>query len=445
MIKTAGQTLSAKDSHMFNSSNLGATSVNISNNSFGTMYFALLFFITVSFCEVLWKSSSNPVIQKIGYFAYPMAFFVFFLLSIVYIIRNKLFSLCTGSHLTRVLLYTFLLTLLFMYGLLRENTINLIIHDVILLYSLAIFLILGVEDRACHSMIKFLTIVFWAALVLSLLTFNIQGPSAELVPSEIKEGFKGRYVYGIAYGFFKPFIDLGLPLSIHGWLEKNRRWHYLQVLSLVGYLVINVVLFKFRHALALSALVVFASFVMKSSATRKLKIIFLILIMFIFAFSWLCTSNGILFMHRMKQFDNSEKVVDYRLPETEYYFKIMGNEWLWGRGLGGTFYGGRSFDLKHPIRIREGVHIGWVSFTLKGGLPLLIIMLTFFGAGLKINRQRQQREPYYTIARLWVPIFFLNWLVDPISFSAVNVPVYGLSFLLMARFGKKLVPNRRVF
>ena len=127
--------------------------------------------------------------------------------------------------------------------------------------------------------------------------------------------------------------------------------------------------------------------------------------------------------------------------EVLYYFEKMDYEWLWGRGLGGTFYQRWSLNPKAPENWRSGVHIGWVSFTLIGGLPLLFIMLTFFGAGIRKNKQKMQRGPYYTLARFWIPIFFVNWLVNPISFHAVYIPVYGLTFLLMAQFGKRLVSN----
>jgi len=425
-------------SHMAHSSNLDASSVHIANDSFRGVCFSLLFLITVSFCDVLWKSLHNSSFQKAGYFLYPFSFLVFLLSGIVSIVRHKLYLLeCTRGHLARVVLYTFLLTALLLYALVRGNMINAVIHEVILFYSFAIFLILGVNDSACRSIIKLLTIVFWSAFILSLLTFTIVGPSAGVIP-EIEDNY-GRYRNSIAYGYFRPFIQLGLPLFICGWLERTSRWHYLQILSLVGYLVINVILFKFRGALALSVIVVLVALVMPSSISQKLKLLCLTLIIVIFASSWIYTGDGVIFMKRLNKFDDSNKVVDYRLPETKAYFEKMGYEWLWGRGLGGTFYGRVTFNPKDPINMRTGVHIGWVSVTLKGGVPLLFTMLTFFGAWIRKNKKGLQRAPYYTAAKFWIPIFFVNWLVNPISFHAVNVSVYGLSFLLMAQFGKRSV------
>jgi hypothetical protein len=113
----------------------------------------------------------------------------------------------------------------------------------------------------------------------------------------------------------------------------------------------------------------------------------------------------------------------------------MDNEWLWGRGLGGTY----KYNNTDWGRNRSGVHIGWVTFTLKGGIPLLIIMLTFFGAWIRKKRQRFKHDRYYTTAWFWIPIFFVDWLVNPILLHVSLILVYGLTFLLMARFGKQPV------
>jgi hypothetical protein len=420
-------------------SNTGATVEKTTGYSCRKVCFGLLVFVSLSFCEVLWKSSLSSTSQKLGYYAYPISFFVFFCLSIVYIIRQKLYSQCTPGHLAKILLYILFLTALLLYGLLRENNLNGVVHEAILFYSFAIFLVIGVNDKVHYFLGKLLTVVFWAAFILSVFTFDIEGPWVNETPLELREGFEGRYAFGIAYMFFRPFIDLGLPLFLLGLLERSRRWHYLKILSLVGYLIINVILFKFRHALALSVLVLLAGILMPSNITRKLKILSLAFVLIIVASSWIYTKHGATFVNRIEKFDEANKVVDYRLPELQFYFSTMGHEWLWGRGLGGTFYGGRTVNYKHPIRIREGLHIGWVSFTLKGGLLLFFIMLAFFAAGLRKNRKRLQYEPYYRIARFWIPIFFVSWLVNPVTFHAAYVPVYGLSFLLMAQFGKRSV------
>lgn len=445
---TSNHIMSAIGSHPLISTTLDASPANGVTKSSKKVYVGLLFYVIVSLCEVLWRMSPNPLFQKAGYLLYPISFIGFFSLGLFHIIREKLYLLCTKGHLARVLIYVFLLTMLFLYGLVRGNPITLIIHELILLYSFAIFLILGVDDRVCHFMMKLLTAAFWAAFTLSLLTFNIRAPSADLIPSESEEkgyGLYDRHASSIAYAFFRPFLDLGLPLFIHGWLERTNRWHYLQIGSIAGYLIINVALYKFRGPLVFSALVAMAALVMPSSITRKMKLLCLIVIVIMFASSWIYSKGGAVFKSRVKQFDESNKVVGYRLPESVYYFKQMGNEWLLGRGLGGTFYGRVSFKANDRRNIREGVHIGWISFTLMGGLPLLFIMLTFFAAGIRKNKERMRREPYYIIARFWRPIFFLNWIVNPISLGALYLPVYGLTFLLLAQFGKRPVSNGRVF
>lgn len=443
-MESATQNSSTKYIQPLKSSTLGAPSKHITNDPFRAIYFSLLIFIAVSFCEVIWKSSNNQSFQKIGYLLYPISFLIFFLSSILSIFRYKLGSLCTQGHLTKVLLYMALLTVLLAYGLLRGNIINAVIHEVILFYSFAIFLILGVDDRICNSIIKLLTVVFWAAFILSLLTFDIQGPSASIFQEEGIKAFDIRYRYSnsIAHHFFRPFLHVGLPLFIHGWLEKRGRWHYFQIFTLVGYLLVNVAIFKYRGSLAISSLVVLAALMMPSSFSKKFKIAFLVVMVFIGASGWIYTESGNKFMERLNKFDSSKKVADYRLPEAEAFFKMMGYKWLWGQGLGATYYAKFSANPKDSSNTRTGLHIGWVSFTLKGGLPLLLIVLAFFLAAAKKNKKRLGHDLYYTVAKFWIPILFVNWVVNPISLHAVNVPVYGLSFLLMARFGKQLTFDR---
>ena len=425
-------------------SNLDAAQMNNVNKSAMKIYFGLLFYAAVSFCEVFWKSSSNPVLLRAGYFFYPISCIIFFSLCLSHIGRNKLYLLCKKGHLGRIKLYLFLLTMLALYGLVRGNSVTLIVHELILLYSFALFLILGADEKVCQVMMEAMTIVFWAAFILSLLTFNIRGPGAVFLLAESEEqgyGLYGRYASSIAYEFFRPFIELALPLFIYGWKERTNKFHSLQVWSIVGYLIIEVAIFKFRGVLAFAAMVVMAALLMPSSIKQKMKLLFLTFIVILAASGWLLTKGGEIFTSRMKDFDKSNKVVQYRLPETLYYFHAMGYEWLWGRGVGGTFYGHITNKVDDPRNMREGVHIGWVTFTLVGGLPLLFIVLTFFAAGVRKNRRRMRNEPYYVVARLWRPICFVNWVVNPISLGASYVPIYGLTFLLLAQLGKRPVSD----
>jgi len=384
----------------------------------------------MSLGEGLWHNYLGESFNILRYFLYLISFIIFYSLSITYIIRQKLWIQCTRGHWARFLLYTCLLTALLLYGFLRGNTPRLIAHEMIVLYSLGIFLIVGTDDKVCRSIIKYSTVVFWAAFILSAFTYDIRVNEADLNLFASGADNQGRYVDSVAYMFFRPFISLGLPLFIYGWLEKNRRWHYLQILALVGYIVINVMIFKFRGALVLAGLVGAAAILMHTSITRKIKLILLAMAAIIVVFGWIGTKEGSLFTKRAKKFDTTNKAIEYRLPESERYFKVMGYEWLWGRGLGGTF----KYNNTDWGRNRGGVHIGWVTFTLKGGLPLLIIMLSSFGSWIG---KKRKLDPYHTVAWFWIPIAFVDWLVNPIALNVPYMLGYGLTFLLMARFGKR--------
>lgn len=397
------------------------------------MYTGLFLIIAVSFGEAIWRVFFRSSFNFLGYVVYPISFFVFASGSITYIIRQRLWQQCTRGHWVRVLLYTFLLTALLMYGLIQGNILTDLAHEAMLLYALGIFLVLGTDDKVCHSIIRYSTVVFWVAFIMCLLTYDIRLISADLNSFAGDLDNQGRYTDSVAYMFFRPFTSLGLPLFIHGWLEKKSRWHYLQILSLVGFLMVNVIIFKFRGALVLSALVVVAAILMRTGIARKLKILLLAMAAIIIVLGWMSTKDGSLYTKRVARFNETEKAVKYRTPESERYFKVMGYEWLWGRGVGGTY----QYSDTDWGRNRSGVHIGWITFTLIGGLPLLIIMLTFFGAWISLKRRRFKHDQYYTAAWFWIPIFFADWLVNPIVLNVTQIPVYGLTFLLMARFGKR--------
>jgi hypothetical protein len=397
------------------------------------LFLGIFLLIAASFCEVLWKENPGGAFELAGYFLFPISFLIFYLGGIAYIINQRLLLFCTQVHLVKIVLYTFLLMVLLLYGFLRGNIANVIVHDSIFCFSIGIFLILGTDDKFFHTITKFLTVVFWAAFIMCLLTYDM--PRANMLSFEKNTAFFeiGRFADSIAFTFYRPYIQLALPLFIYGWLEKTSRWHYPQILSLVGYVLVNVMIFKFRGALVFAALVSVAAILMPGSLSRKLKMLFLAVIAIGLVLGWMNTKGGAVFTQRIDKFDTSKKVVQYRIPEAERYFEVMGNEWLWGRGLGASY----KYDNSAWGRNRTGVHIGWVTFTLKGGLPLLIVILSFYFAWINKPRGRLRHDSFYTTAWFWIPIAFVNWIVNPISIIAANVPVYGLTFLLLARFGKR--------
>lgn len=128
--------------------------------------------------------------------------------------------------------------------------------------------------------------------------------------------------------------------------------------------------------------------------------------------------------------------IDYRLPESKIYFKQLGYEWVWGRGLGGTFNLGGLFGRGETEKHWPGVHIGWITFTLKGGIFFLLSTLALFLAVFQRDNF-QKNDAYQLVAFCWIPVFFVNWLVNPVVLNTSGVIIYGLTFVLLARFGKK--------
>jgi hypothetical protein len=436
-MKTTSPTFLVKRRVPFNRRYLKTPPIPVAVNSFKNLLWAMSFLIIALLCEVLWKGTFGFSVPRASYYILPAAFLIFVYCSVKYILIRRLPLLCTKGHWLRIRLYFIFLTGLFLYGLLRENVTNYIFIETILFFSLGIFLVLGVDDRVCRRFFKVLTVAFWLAFVLSLFTINVIANSVDLGHYANVEGTDSRYISSAAYTYFRPFLDLGLPLFIFGCASKlNSRWKLLQLLSLIGYLVFNVMVYKFRGAFSLALLATFAAFFIPGAVAKKIKLAGSVLLCGILIWSWLQTESGIVFHDRMYQFGRTG-VIDYRLPETKRYFEEMGNEWLWGRGLGGTFDLGGMFGRGIVERTWPTVHIGWLVFTLKGGAFFLYIIISFFLAGFHRRNYQQKYDPYILTARLWLPIFFANWFVNPVDMSVAYVPVYGLSFILLARFGRK--------
>lgn len=399
--------------------------------SYKIMLFGFILIILSAYFDSLIKGFYNFHSLRLQYALYPLSFFVFYLSSMIYISSTKLFSKYNIIHKANFFIYTLLLIFMLAYGILRENPVNTCIHEAMWFFAMGAFLLLGSDQRSMNSIFKIATVVFWISFIFCLLSFDIRMATDEIHALKGIAGNDGRYTDSVAFRFFRPFTQVALPLFLYGWFEKNIRWHYLQIFSLAGYIVINVMLFKFRGALIFSLIVSLAAVFLPAGLTRKLKLTILAIIALFFVIGWMSTEGGQLFTERMQKFDDSKTMVDYRLPETERYLKVVGYEWLIGRGFGGNF----KYNSSGWGKTWSTLHIGWMSFTLKGGLPLMISLLVFFLAWVRKISTFKRGDPFLATAFFWTPILFVYWIVNPIGFHVANVPIHGLSFLLLAQLG----------
>lgn len=384
--------------------------------------------------ESVLKGFFNLNSLKIQYVIHPLSFLIFYSAAVIHIHKTALFKNYTTSHKVRFFIYNAILFIMIILGIINQNPINLFVHEAMWFFSIGVFLLLGSDEKFTSSLTKIATLFFWLSFILCLLTYDIPLVSGDIKSLEGVFGTDGRYTDSIAYSFYRKYINFALPLFIYGWMEKRSRWHYLQIFSLVGFLVVNVMIFKFRGPLVFAILVSLGALLfVPAGFTRKLKLIFLGVIAVIFVFGWMYTDGGNVFKERMEKFDSTHKMVNYRLPETERYLEVVGYEWLWGRGMGGNFQYNKSSWGKQW----DTLHIGWMSFTLKGGVPLMLILLTFFGAWINKVKKSSRRNPYIATAWCWAPILCVFWIVNPVGFHVSNIPVHGLSFLLLSQFGRR--------
>ena len=395
--------------------------------------YSLILLAILPFLEIGWKSAGDTF-AFVGYIALPLVFLFFAYNSFYYIKFNHLTRLMTTSHLFRVRLYLLLVSFLVLYGLVRGNSFSVTLSQAFLYFTFGFFLVLGVDDRVCNLTFNIASVSICLSAICALFTLNIKSSIPSYDPFA---GEDMRFTDSFAFQFH-PFFILCLPVFLFGWVSKIIWWKNLKAASLLPYLFFELVIFKFRSSLFMMAMVFIVALLMPSSLKTKIKFIILMSIVFCGVLFWFDTQNGIVFIERMGQF-GSTGMVGYRWPESQRFFDEVGYEWLWGRGIGGGFNLGNLFHMASFVDDSNWqiLHIGWFTFLLKGGIPFLLITLSFWIAGIRQKYQWSLENKYNVVAKFWCPIMFVIWLLNPFlqNFSAAFV--LGLTFLLLARFGKR--------
>lgn len=416
--------------------------ININNQSVCFKHLKLSMFIIAAlpFLEIGWKTARG-MWANIGYVFLPFAFMTFVYNAVRYIKVGQLFKRLTIGHHRRVQLYMALLIIITFYGLIRGNEIQITISQAMFFFSLGFFLVLGADDRVCDVTFKIATVMIWLAAIFATLTFNIHSYDVDLASWEDVAGSNMRYESSLAIKFHVIF-GLGLPLFLHGWLVSKSWWGRLQMLALVPFLVFDLFIFKYRGSLFMVAMVLVAALLMPVGKKRKFVLIIGSVVCFFGLCLWLHTQGGGVFSERLLEYEQKgtgiiSGMFEYRWPESERFFEETGIECLWGRGIGGGFDLGGMFLSSGYDSNWQVLHIGWLTFMLKGGIPFLLIMLSFWLAGLGKKNRLWMKNIHNIIAKLWCPIIFAIWLLNPITMNYSSTFIQGLTFLLLARFGQR--------
>lgn len=405
----------------------------IKRKRFKGFRYSFLLLALLPFFEICWKSGGNSF-AFIGYIFLPIVFLLFAYNAFYYITLNHLKNLMTTNHFNRVRLYFILLSILVLYGLLRGNVLNVTLSQAFIFFSFGIFLLLGVDDKICDLVFNIATVSVWLAAFCALFTLNIHS----YIPSwDPFAGEDMRFRDTLAFEFH-PFFSLCLPLFLLGWIKPKSSRSYFQMAAILPFLFFEVLTFKNRGALFASAMVFIAALMMPTTSKKKLKLVIFVVVLFCGLLIWFTTQNGIVFLERMGQFGNTG-IVGYRWPESQIFFKDVGYEWLWGRGIGGGFNLRGTFNMAAFVNDSnwQVLHFGWFTFLLKGGIPFLLITLSFWFAGLGRNNISWLENKYNIVAKFWCPILFVIWSANPLALNFSQAITEGITFLLLARFGMR--------
>jgi len=415
---------------------------------FNSLAYSLILLGVIGIIEIGYKTSGG-ILARLGYLLLPLSFIIFVHCSWRYIKFKKLWQKFTRSYRRRSKFYLLLITLLALYGFLRGNPRPQVFTEFFTMFSCGIFMILGADDEVFEFVVRLATVLFWMGVILTFSTLNIPHWHAELSSGESLAGADLRYTNTVAY-LFRSYVALGLPLFLYSLQAGKSGWRYFQFLSVVGYIAIFSVIFKFRSSVFLCFMVLFihlffyakrgkgvsAAFV----AVKKMKWILFILLFVSAYYYWSNTQSGSVMVERFSSYNfygNNllSSMFGYRWPESERMFEKLGVEILWGRGMGGGFDLGGMFGIQRNDSVWQSVHIGWFVFLLKGGVPLFVLVLSFWFSIIAKKSKLWLVHSNNVVSRNWCLIVFITWWLNPIAINFSFAFMLGVTFMMLGRGG----------
>jgi len=352
---------------------------------------------------------------------------------------------CTKRHWLKIRLWFLAVAVFGFYGMLFGNETALVYREAYALFEMGVFLLLGADDRIWYGLEKHITVVFYLAVALILI--YQQTP----VPDIYAPGFRDateptnfRYSNTVAY-LLRPLAGPGLLLGMWGLVRAGGGiWRIAQISALGLSFVCEVVIFKFRSEAVFIALAIVSFLLLRPLLERRLRptIAVVVLSASVLGLGYYFETESWTLLDKRQTAEGGD-MLRYRFEELEAYKADLGWKVMVGNGLGG------SFDAS---TVREGevganrwvtLHFGLLVFTLKGGILLLTMFLSFVRPGISMRGRQWYANPYNLAAALLLPIYLIGFIVNPISLFPDSLWENLAAMMVLARFGARqsLVKN----
>jgi hypothetical protein len=359
-----------------------------------------------------------------------------------YLEYGSINQLCSRQYKNKITLWFLAIILLGIYGILLGNDWNLIYRETFLCVEMGVFLLLGIDDRFWYGLDKHITCAFYLGVALILIYYQVPIPefyglhmNTLLEPGEPIVNFRSTNSTAV---LLRPLLGPGVLIGMWGLVRRDGGvWRIAQIAALPAFFACEVGIFKYRSEAIFAALAVASFLLLRPMLEKRLRptmsVILLSVVLLGLAY-YVSTESYQLLERRQEESVNG---MDYRFDELDALRADLGWQILVGRGLGGTF------DASAVRAGEEGadkwmtVHFGLVVLMLKGGIPFLVMFLSFIVPGISIRARSWYANPINLTAALLLPIYILWFIVDPIALTPDAVLLILPPMMLLARFGTR--------
>jgi hypothetical protein len=357
--------------------------------------------------------------------------------------RAGTYELLRNNHILKVMLFRVLIVAMAAWGLARGNFITFIGHEFIVLMFMSFVLISAADDKFWYAIEKPLTVLFYISVALILLYHRTPAPAVSFTGVQDISADETNISRSIGtLGFeFRVLAKTGMVLGIWGMLKKRTDlWKVLQIGAFFAAAGIEVFIFKYRSQTVYFALAAVAFLILRPilGYRRRPGSSAILLSVGILGVGVLLSSEaGQALLQRFLVETQSEGIFVSRFNELRVYLNEMSLEIVVGRGLGGSFNARSIYSHSELAYYWRTLHFGIMTYNLKGGVLMLLVMLSFLVPGFFIRpRAWYQNRCNMTAALLFIPTVLLI-LLNPLWLSVESMMTYLPIMMVLARYGRR--------
>jgi hypothetical protein len=358
-----------------------------------------------------------------------------------YVVKEKISDLYTREYLLKLKAWFIIVFVMFAYGFYLKNTFLTITTDFILYFYMGMFLLIGGDDRFWRIIIKHLTILFYAAVVLMFFFINVSMIPYKDESYNYRQLYMmdDRYTMSVSY-YLRPLISSGLLIGMWGLVHGDKKWRFMQVLTWAFYFAYEVGFFQFRAGFIFITMAIFSFLLLRPLLEKRSRVNFtyVFIVLFLLSFAYYTTTEY--WSNFSERFDLNQKVTGIfsgRFEELDAYITDLGWKVVVGRGMGGTF-DASTVSWTSGAYVWSTLHFGILIYTLKGGVLFLFLFLSiFFMPLIKRRKSCWYHEPYNLAAILIFPVYFVQYLINPIFAGPESIFFHLPIMMVLSRFGKR--------